>query len=384
MAGVYIHIPFCRKACHYCNFHFSTSLHQKPALVNAIAKEITAMPLPAGVIAERNISTIYFGGGTPSILETTELQQLLSALSDSFNIAQDAEITLEANPDDINPVKLESWKLLGINRLSMGVQSFAEADLQWMNRAHNAGQAIRSIGLAKSFGFNDLTVDLIYGTPTLTDEQWLRNIDTTVSLGVNHLSCYALTVEEKTALNHFIKKGKLPPVDEEKQGRHFDMLMKQMKTLGFEHYEISNFARPGHRSRHNSNYWSGDAYYGFGPAAHSFNGKQTRWFNVASNPLYVAAINKNEAAFSFENLTAAERLNEIIMTGLRTIEGISPGEIKLHFEALSSPVKQWDEFSLQLAQFVKNGMVTVKDHRAVLTQQGIHFADGIASALFVS
>lgn len=380
MASIYIHIPFCRKACHYCNFHFSTSLHQKPALVHAIEKEIHQSPVPAGVVPERNISTIYFGGGTPSLLEISELTQLMNAIYSEYNVADDAEITLESNPDDITEEKLQAWKQLGINRLSIGVQSFDDSDLQWMNRAHNASQAVACIQLAKSFGFHDLTIDLIYGTPTLSDEQWKQNIETAISLGINHLSCYALTVEEKTALHHFIKKGKVSPVDEAKQSRHFNILMELAEAAGFEHYEISNFAKPGHRSKHNSNYWSGKAYYSFGPAAHSFDGNRTRWWNISVNPTYVDAINNHQPAFSFEILNDAERFNEMIMTGLRTSEGINLIDIEAYMNEYSIGNAHWN---IQLNQLISNEMISVSNGRVKLTNKGIHYADGIAAALFI-
>jgi oxygen-independent coproporphyrinogen-3 oxidase len=382
MAGIYIHIPFCRKACHYCNFHFSTSLHQKAGLVNAIEKEIIQFPVPPGAAVEREIETIYFGGGTPSLLDTGELEQLLSSIRRNFKITGDAEITLEANPDDINETILTAWKQLGINRLSIGIQSFVQSDLEWMNRAHTATQAIGSIELAREFGFRDFTIDLIYGTPTLTDEQWLSNLEMAASLGVNHLSCYALTVEEKTALNHFIQKGKLAPIDEAKQTRQFGMLMNWAESKGFEHYEISNFAKPNHRSKHNSNYWSGKAYYGFGPAAHSFDGNLTRWWNIANNPLYTEAINNNQPAFSFETLSPLERLNEKIMTGLRTIEGFDTVLINQATEEKLINEKEQEHFHSQVMRFCVEGMLVEHQEKISLTPAGIHFADGIASALF--
>jgi oxygen-independent coproporphyrinogen-3 oxidase len=382
MAGIYIHIPFCRKACHYCNFHFSTSLHQKAPLVKAIEKEINLMPLPQGVAVERRIETIYFGGGTPSLLEIEELEILLSATRQNFMVGADAEITLEANPDDINENKLTAWKELGINRLSIGIQSFVQSDLEWMNRAHTATQATKSIDLARQFGFHDFSIDLIYGTPTLTDEQWLLNLETAASLGVNHLSCYALTVEEKTALNHFIQKGKLAPIDEAKQTRQFGMLMDWATKEGFEHYEISNFARPGHRSHHNSHYWSGAAYYGFGPAAHSFDGSVTRWWNMSNNPLYTEAINNHQPPFSFETLTPVERLNERIMTGLRTMEGFDPGYIIQAAAEKNINEKQQAHFYAQVNHFANEGLVMHLQDKILLTPKGIHFADGIASGLF--
>lgn len=384
MAGIYIHIPFCRKACHYCNFHFSTSLHRKKELLQAMETEISHKKLPPGVLPERHIQTIYFGGGTPSLLELTELTAILDALKSRFTIDPGAEITLEANPDDITVEKLAGWKEVGINRLSIGIQSFFEDDLQWMNRAHNAGQAKESIALAKANGFDNLTIDLIYGTPTLTDEQWKTNMETALSLGVNHISCYALTVEENTALNHFIKKGKVPPVDEAKQERHFNLLIDFMEKAGFEHYEISNFARPGFRSKHNSNYWSGNPYYGFGPAAHSFDGSNIRWWNVANNSIYISQQLDDKPAFEHEILQPAQRLNERIMTSLRTSEGLSFNTETKQIEGVAVSEKVFDAFRQQINNYIQQALLKEEAGRITLTQKGKLFADGIAAQLFMS
>lgn len=383
MAGIYIHIPFCRKACHYCNFHFSTSLHRKAELLLVLQQEIELQQFPDGVIPERNVETIYFGGGTPSLLETRELTSMLQALQQHFTIADNAEITLEANPDDITSEKLSAWKTAGINRLSIGIQSFFDADLQWMNRAHNAAQAKASIHLAKEFGFNDLTIDLIYGTPTLTDDQWKANVATAIELGVNHLSCYALTVEDNTALNHFIKKGKVPPVDHVKQGRHFELLLQWMDEAGFEQYEISNFSKPGHRSQHNSNYWSGNAYYGFGPAAHSFDGEKTRWWNLANNALYIDTMNAGQLVFEFEILTPVQRINEQVMTCLRTSEGLALAILEEQFMNLKNGKQITDRFFVLLKKYESEGLLLIEDGKARLTRPGKLFADGIASCLFL-
>ena len=383
MAGIYIHIPFCRKACHYCNFHFSTSLHRKPELLQALEREIDTQQFPFDVIPERNIETIYFGGGTPSLLTNDEIANLLSSIKQRFNIRADAEITLEANPDDINAGKLEAWKMAGINRLSIGIQSFFDEDLQWMNRAHNAGQARSCISLAKEYGFNDLTIDLIYGTPTLTDEQWKINVSTALELGVNHISCYALTVEDNTALHHFIKKGKLQAIDDIKQSRHFELLLQWMDEAGFEQYEISNFSKPGHRSRHNSNYWSGNAYYGFGPAAHSFDGKQTRWWNIANNAIYTDKINEGETVFEAEILTPVQRINEQIMTSLRTSDGLNLAEFNNRISNIEESADISISFYNQLRRYEAEDLLQIENGIAKLTQKGKLFADGIASKLFI-
>ena len=384
MAGIYIHIPFCRKACHYCNFHFSTSLHQKAALLEALQIEIETLHLPVGVELQRNIYTVYFGGGTPSLLDVSEITSIINALKEQFMIASDAEITLEANPDDITIEKLTAWKTAGINRLSIGVQSFFEDDLKWMNRAHNVKQAKEGIALAKANGFGNLTIDLIYGTPTLTDGQWMANIDMALSLGVNHLSCYALTVEDNTALHHFIKKGKVPPVDEEKQERHFMQLIQRMETGGFEQYEISNFALPGYRSKHNSNYWSGNAYYGFGPAAHSFDGNATRWWNVANNGIYIDQLKNGEPAFEYEILKPVQRLNERIMTSLRTSEGLLLNVERKEIEGLAVNDLAFNNFQRQIDNYINEALVKAEAGRIVLTGKGKLFADGIAAQLFMS
>ena len=383
MAGIYIHIPFCRKACHYCNFHFSTSLHRKPELLQALEREIDTQQFPFDVIPERNIETIYFGGGTPSLLTNDEIANLLSSIKQRFNIRADAEITLEANPDDVNAEKLEAWKMAGINRLSIGIQSFFDEDLQWMNRAHNADQARSCISLAKEYGFNDLTIDLIYGTPTLTDEQWKINVSTALELGVNHISCYALTVEDNTALHHFIKKGKLQAIDDIKQSRHFELLLQWMDEACFEQYEISNFSKPGHRSRHNSNYWSGNAYYGFGPAAHSFDGKQTRWWNIANNAIYTDKINEGETVFEAEILTPVQRINEQIMTSLRTSDGLNLAEFNNGISNIEESADISISFYNQLRKYEAEDLLQIENGIAKLTQKGKLFADGIASKLFI-
>lgn len=372
MAGIYIHIPFCRKACHYCNFHFSVSLKQKHDMINAICKEAE---LQQHYINEP-VATVYFGGGTPSLLETSELELVLNKLRDLFSIEPHAEITIETNPDDISAEKLQAWKAIGINRLSIGVQSFFEEDLQWMNRAHNATQALQSIELAQQYGFNNITIDLIYGTPTLTDEKWQQNIATAFRLNVPHLSCYALTVEPKTALEKMIATHKINAVDPEQQSRQLDILINNTEQNGFEHYEISNFAKPGFRSRHNSSYWQQKNYLGLGPSAHSFNGKSRQW-NIANNALYIKSIEQNIVPAEQEELTPTQQLNEYIMTSLRTMEGLDISFINAKFG---------EEKSAQLirssAKFITQHTLILHNNFLMLTQKGKHFADGIAADLF--
>jgi len=322
------------------------------------------------------VQTIYFGGGTPSLLQVEDLVIQIDTIRRLFDVTEDAEITLETNPDDINIGKLEGWKNAGINRLSIGIQSFAEEDLQWMNRAHSAAQALGSIQMAQQAGFSNITIDLIYGTPTLTDEQWAQNVQTAISLNIPHLSCYALTVEPKTALDKLITAKKLPPVDAEKQSRHFELLMQWMKDAGYEHYEISNFAKPCLRSRHNSSYWQGSHYLGLGPSAHSFNGSSRQW-NIANNALYLKSIDGGIVPYEIEELTPVQQLNEYIMTSLRTMEGLS----LLHAQqqwglAMASGIEK------DAGRYITEGKAVIKNSHIILTPQGKLFADGIAAELF--
>lgn len=373
MAGVYIHIPFCRKACHYCNFHFSTSMQLQEGFVNALLQEID---LQKNYLSQP-VSTIYFGGGTPSILPSANITDIISRLEKNLIIENNAEITLEANPDDISPEKLNEWKQIGINRLSIGIQSFFQEDLAWMNRAHNAQQAFDCITLAQKAGFNNLTIDLIYSTPTLSDEGWEKNVKTAIALQIPHLSCYALTVEPKTALEKLIKQKALADVDTEKQARHFELLMQWMKEAGYEHYEISNFAKPGFRSKHNSSYWQGKSYLGLGPSAHSFNGTSRQW-NVANNALYIQSLSNGVVPFEAEVLTTEQQLNEYIMTSLRTMEGISLQNVKQNFG------KDKYEYLIKTARpHLNHEHLTIENDYLKTTTQGKLLADGIAADLFV-
>jgi len=342
------------------------------AMVQAISKEAA---LRSDYINEP-VHTIYFGGGTPSLLGITDLRLMIENLRSLFNVAEDTEVTLEANPDDITKEKLLGWKLVGINRLSIGVQSFFEEDLQWMNRAHNAPQALQSIQLAQQTGFDSITIDLIYGTPTLTDEKWKRNIETALSLNVPHLSCYALTVEPKTALDKMITLGKKENVDAEKQSRHFKLLMQWLNDAGYEHYEISNFAKPNYRSKHNSSYWQGKPYLGLGPSAHSFNGNSRQW-NIANNALYIKSIEQGIVPFEKEQLTSTQQLNEYIMTSLRTMEGLSLQTIKEKWN--DETVKEILSLS---KKFIRQQLMFEKNNYLILTQKGKLFADGITADLF--
>ncbi len=398
MAGIYLHIPFCRKACHYCNFHFSTNLKNKSAMVETIANEITAKTFPETVqVKSELINTIYVGGGTPSLLSTDELKFLLDTIYKNYPVAADAEITLEANPDDISAPQLIDWKQAGINRLSIGVQSFRDQDLRWMNRAHSAQQSLESLKTAQDIGFNNISIDLIYGLPDFPNEVWQQNVEQALALQIPHISCYALTVEPKTALENFIHSGKSKPVDPELQSAQFLLLMDWLNVAGFEHYEISNFAKSGFRSRHNSSYWQGKPYFGFGPSAHSFDGNKTRWWNVANNALYLKQMADNRwrmadqlfgepptairqlPSANYELLTPDQQLNEYIMISLRTMEGINLDELKAKsitsttFQTILKKVDKWEN----------TGKLIISNNFIQLTNEGKLFADGIAADLFV-
>lgn len=372
MAGIYIHIPFCRQACHYCNFHFSTSRGLENEFIASLLAEI---PLQQGFLADQRVETVYFGGGTPSLLDGVSLNRIIGALRENFSISPDAEFTLEANPDDINDSSLQTWKSAGINRLSIGIQSFYEEDLQWMNRAHTASQAITNLELALEH-FPNITIDLIYGSPGLTDEKWASNVQRVISMGIPHISCYALTVEPKTALESLIRTHKREPVSPEDQARQFLLLMDWLKAAGYEHYEISNFALPGKRSKHNSAYWEGKKYLGLGPSAHSYDGANRQW-NIANNALYIQALKKGAVPFEQEILTPVQRLNEYIMTSLRTMEGMDLGIVSRLSDAdIASQLRRFSE------RLIREGLMREEQDHLILTNEGKLFADGIASDLF--
>jgi oxygen-independent coproporphyrinogen-3 oxidase len=376
LAGIYIHIPFCRQACTYCNFHFSTSLKNKEAFINALVKEIA---LPQLFIDESQpIETIYFGGGTPSLLSIDEIHTILNAIKNRFSIDPNAEITLETNPDDVNENILQQWLNAGINRLSLGIQSFNEVELKWMNRAHNADQAMLSLKWIKQAGFNNYSVDLIYGSPLLSNADFEKNAEIIFKNEVPHISCYALTVEPKTLLNKLIETKKSLPINTDKQAEQFELLMKWMNENGYEHYEISNFAKPGMRSRHNSSYWQGKPYFGFGPSAHAFNGKNTRRWNIANNALYIKSIEENIIPFEEEILTEHQQVNEFLMISLRTTEGIDLQKMtELFGEKYLIPLMKTTE------RFINSGTVVNVNNHLQLTAKGKFLADGIAAAMFV-
>jgi len=373
MAGIYIHIPFCKKACHYCNFHFSTSLKGKNDFVTALLKETE---LQKEYLAGESVETIYLGGGTPSLLNEQELSAIFEKLFQTFPISHDAEITLEANPDDISINSVKYWNKTGINRLSIGVQSFFENDLVWMNRVHTASQAEQSIKIAQDNLFENISIDLIYGNPTLTDQHWSENVERAISLHVPHLSCYALTVEPNTALSTMIKQKKVENVHSEDQARQFVFLMQWMENAGYEHYEISNFAIPGKRSRHNSSYWQGKKYLGLGPSAHSYNGISRQW-NVSNNLAYVQSLVRNELPFEMEILSEIQIMNEYIMTSLRTTEGIDLDHLSKKFNPSARQILE-----TKSGKYINDLKLKRERSRIILTREGKLFADGIAADLF--
>ena len=374
MAGIYIHIPFCKKACTYCDFHFTTSLKQVDEMTDAICRELD---LKKDRIKEQ-VGSIYFGGGTPSVLPMASLQKIFEKLTSNFSISSDAEITLEANPDDLNAQKLKELRQLPINRFSIGIQSFFEEDLLWMNRAHHAEEAESCIKRSQDTGFENLSIDLIYGYPLLTDAKWQANINKTIELQTPHISAYSLTVEERTALANAIQKGKQKGLSDEQSAHQFLMLTEELDKAGFEHYEISNYSLPGKYAVHNTNYWRGVPYLGIGPSAHGFDG-QTRYINQPNNAKYLAQLGNGQLAETIEELSPSDRFNEYIMTSLRTMWGTDLQKIAQDFGTRLS-----NETLKEVQPFIENGQVVVKEQKIHLTNNGKLFADGIAASLFTS
>jgi oxygen-independent coproporphyrinogen-3 oxidase len=372
MAGIYLHIPFCKQACHYCDFHFSTSLQYKDEMLQALVKEIQ---LQKTYLDGETIETIYFGGGTPSVLEQGEINLLLDTITRLHSVSSDAEITLEANPDDLHKAKVQALRQTPVNRFSIGIQSFFDEDLAWMNRVHRAKEAEAAVKRAQDTGFENITVDLIYGYPLLTDQKWKHNLNTVFDLGVPHVSSYSMTVEPDTALASFISKKKQPPMNEQQSAEQFNVLMEAMQANGFEHYEISNFCKPGHYSRHNSNYWKGAKYLGIGPSAHSYNCEARQW-NVANNAKYIQSIIKNNIPAETEILTETDRLNEYIMTSLRTIWGLDMDKLNTIASAASN------QLLIAAEEYFDRGWIIQKENTLYLTPTGKLYADQIASGLF--
>ena len=372
-AGIYLHIPFCHKACTYCNFHFSTSLALKEPMVAAIIDE---MHLRSGYTGSSKISSLYFGGGTPSLLSASELQRLMETLHSLYTVSPQAEITLEANPDDITPANLKYWRNAGINRLSIGIQSFYDRNLIWMNRTHSAADAERCIYLAQDAGFNNITADLIYGLPLLTQIEWESALYKLSSTRIDHISCYALTVEPKTVLQHMVHKGTIRVPDENTTALQFEMAVSLLGSEGFEHYEISNFARNQQYAVHNSSYWTGAKYAGFGPSAHSYN-LQSRQWNIANNAKYIEQIQQGSGWYETEVLTVFQQMNERIMLGLRTMWGLDLVRFKDDFG------EQNLNILLQSANtwLLKKGLIQVNDHLTIAPSEKF-ISDAIIADLF--
>lgn len=372
MAGIYIHIPFCKQACHYCDFHFSTTLKNKQQLVNALCKELAMRKKE--LVGE--IETIYFGGGTPSLLSEAELNTIFETIYANFSVSKGAEITLEANPDDLSPTKLIDLSKSPINRLSIGVQSFFEEDLKLMNRAHNASEAWETVLKAKEY-FKNISIDLIYGIPEMTNDRWLQNLEKAFSLEVPHLSCYALTVEPKTALKSFIEKGIIPAVEDEVAQEHHKLLVEETEKRGFINYEFSNFGKLGLESKNNLGYWLGKPYLGIGPSAHSYDGNSRSW-NIANNSKYMKAIETNKLPIDREKLTKNDKYNEYVMTRLRTKWGINLMEVETLFGT------QRKDFLMEQAQMhLKNHLLSLEGQSILVTKKGKFLSDGIASDLFL-
>lgn len=375
MSGIYFHVPYCKQACHYCDFHFSTQLGTKDKMVNAMVSEIS---LRADYLPDKRIDTVYFGGGTPSLLRPADWQMLLERVHEVFEVSPQAEITLEANPDDLTEERLNALRLSGINRLSIGIQSFHEPHLRWMNRGHHAGQALACIENAKKAGFSNYSIDLIYGFPDLTDAQWDDNINRALQLGVPHISCYSLTVEAGTALHHFVKTGKVQPPDDEQSARQFIHLINRLTDAGYEHYEVSNFALPGFRSKHNSAYWKSEPYLGIGPSAHSYN-KTSRCWNAANNHLYIKSMASGSMEPECEEINARTAYHEYILTRLRTIEGINTSYVANEFGIDINA-----NFNALITQLENENKIIREGNNLRLGREGMLWADQIASQLFIS
>ena len=372
MSGIYIHIPFCKQACHYCDFHFSTSLKHKTHLVKSINKELF---LRKSELKSEFIETIYFGGGTPSLLSPDEIRSILKTIFNDFEVVLNPEITFEVNPDDIDENYLKVIKKLGVNRLSIGIQSFFSNDLNLMNRSHDALQAEQVLELVSKY-FKNFSVDLIYGTPGLTNEMWIKNIDTVLKYNTPHISSYALTIEKDTALSHFINKGIVKPVSDEQSQEQFQILVNKLIDVGFIHYELSNFGKPNKFSKNNSSYWNGGLYLGIGPSAHSYNGKTRSW-NIANNLKYISSISKGILPSDVEVLTKIDRYNERIMTGLRTMWGVSFIQIEKDFG------KDYLVYLKNRSKsFIKEGLLVIDAGALIATSKGKFLVDGIASDLF--
>lgn len=379
MSGIYIHIPFCKQACHYCDFHFSTQMKKKDAMVDALVRE---MELRKSELGDEVVETIYFGGGTPSVLDLKELERLIQAVYDHYKVMDNPEITLEANPDDLVSSRAQSrdifkdFRKIGVNRLSIGIQSFFEEDLALMNRAHNAQEAEHCIEEAVQH-FDNITIDLIYGIPGMGHDRWKANIQKALDFGLPHISSYALTVEPKTALEKLIQKGTVPQVDDGQAQEQFHILVEILEAEGFVNYEISNFGKPGYFSQNNTAYWQGKTYLGIGPSAHSYDGLSRTW-NIRNNSIYIKQIQQGILPSEKETLTVTDRYNEYVMTGLRTIWGVSKEKIAKEFgQDYANYLEHQSE------KFIEQQLLFWEDVILRTTQQGKFLADGIAADLFL-
>lgn len=382
MSGIYIHIPFCKQACHYCDFHFSTSMKKKDEMVLALAKELVMRKNELST--EDVVETIYFGGGTPSILTIHDIRFLIDKVYENYQVVENPEITLEANPDDLTTLSVraesrtifEEYKLIGINRLSIGVQSFFEDDLELMNRAHNSAEAKKCLEFATQH-FDNISIDLIYGMPNMSIKKWLQNIETALSFNIPHISSYALTVEPKTALDKMIKTGTISKLDDDLAQQHFLLLIDELEKAGFVHYELSNFGKPNYFSKNNTAYWLGKKYIGIGPSAHSYDGEKRSW-NIANNSLYLKEIQENKLPSEAEILSKTDRYNEYVMTGLRTIWGVSLERIKSEFGAKYSTY-----LHKQADKYISDNLLEIENNVLKTTRKGKFLSDGIASDLFL-
>ncbi|WP_304234969.1 radical SAM family heme chaperone HemW [Jiulongibacter sediminis] len=366
---LYLHIPFCKQACHYCDFHFSTNLSKKKELVNGLVREIE---LQKDYLNNKHLNTIYFGGGTPSLLDKEELSSVFEAINRFYTVDSKAEVTLEANPDDVNDKSLQLWKSLGINRLSLGIQSFDEAQLKYLNRAHTAEHAEVCIQKSLDAGFKDFSIDLIYGIPHPTHDIWKKNLEKALSYSFTHLSAYCLTIEDKTVFGHQLKKKQMKPIDEDFAAEQFEILLRETEKHQIEQYEISNFARNHQYARHNTSYWKGEPYLGIGPSAHSFDGINRQW-NVSNNGLYMKTLAEGKVPFEVEQLSEKDLANELIMTGLRTKWGADLSKITSLVD---------EDFNRTLSFYLDHQMLQKVGETIFLTPQGKLQADRIASDLF--
>ena len=374
MAGIYIHIPFCFKACYYCDFHFSTSLNSKDQIISAICKELQ---LKRNYFDSGSIETIYFGGGTPSILDISDLEKILNTIYKNFNILTSLECTLEANPNDLTKKKIISIIDLGINRISLGGQSFNDKQLKKMNRTHTSSQIESSIKLLQDLGLENINLDLMYGLPDLKYDSWKKDLKKSIDLGVTHLSCYCLTIEKGTVFDKMVKKGSIKIDSDETIKSQFLIMREILMSNNFNHYEISNFCKPSYESKHNISYWNGMKYLGIGPSAHSYNGKKRHW-NVNNNFKYISAIKNREVFFEEEVLSRENIINEYILTRLRTSKGVSLNKL-----SQLTDKKQYNKLANQMYNFTNESLLFYEKERFFLTEEGMILCDKITSDLFL-